>query len=94
VEYLDGPARHDHSKIILGAVSERHSAISEHFNSDAGGRLQLLDSEMARRVVMECAGKGVATLPVHDSFVCQRRHENTVLEAMEKAKTTVLREAI
>jgi hypothetical protein len=70
-------------------VSERvlklHELISGAFFSDAGARLQRIDSDMAEEVMLHFADKGVAVLPVHDSFLVHSGYENELEQVMVKA---------
>ena len=70
---------------LLDAIEVRHRPIRRAFYSDAGIRLQRIDSDMAESVVLNLARQGIPTLPVHDSFITEKQHSNRLEEAMEKA---------
>jgi len=66
---------------LVDAVVARNPAIAEDIGSDVGIGLMHEDSELAMRVVKACAKRNITCLPVHDSFIVQRRHE-AVLQAI------------
>lgn len=67
-------------------VSERvqklHEPIADAFYSDSGARLQRLDSDLAEEVMLHFATKGVAVLPVHDSFLVHSGYEAELEQVM------------
>jgi hypothetical protein len=69
----------------LSALKQKHEPIAEWFWVGEGLRLQKQDSDLAI-AVLEAMGKhNVVTLPVHDSFIVQRRHEALLAGQMSKA---------
>ena len=50
-------------------IIEKHHAIEDAFYSSQGLRVQHIDSQLAERVMLHFANKGVPVLPVHDSFL-------------------------
>lgn len=70
---------------IIAKLKKRHKPIAKHFSSNAGIKLQYEDSQIAERVMLTLAKKGIVSLPVHDSFVVQARHEAALGEAMQEA---------
>ena len=76
---------------LLDAIEVRHGPIRRAFYSDAGIRLQRIDSGMAESVMLNLARQSIPTLPVHDSFIAQKQHSNRLEEAMEKALKRALK---
>lgn len=68
---------------VLSAIEQHHSSISEFFYSpDSGLGLQHIDSILADAVMSDLYAEGIIVLPVHDSFIVARKHENRLREAM------------
>lgn len=59
--------------------------IREWFGTGVGLRLQREDSDLALAVLDRLLHAGVLALPVHDSFIVARRHEPSLVAAMEGA---------
>ena len=47
--------------------------------------VQYADSQIAERVMLTLAKQEIVSLPVHNSFVVQARHETVLVEAMQEA---------
>lgn len=62
--------------------------------SDAGVKLQMLDSQIAEMVVGHFTDKGILTLPVHDSFVIDEAYEDELRAMMHMAYTTIMGKSI
>jgi hypothetical protein len=56
------------------AIKRRHPQFSPAFGSGAGLRLQRTDSEIAEDVLHRLLRRGMAVLPVHDSFIVERQN--------------------
>ena len=76
---------------LLDAIENRHAPIRKAFYSDAGIRLQRLDSNIAENVLLDLVRKNIAALPVHDSFITALQHSQQLEEAMDKALKTAIR---
>ncbi|MCG3769984.1 MAG: hypothetical protein JW384_01117 [Nitrosomonadaceae bacterium] len=72
---------------IVRAIERRHELIKDAFRSNAGLRLQLLDSEIALEVVSTAMEEGWVALPVHDSFI-------TTTDEAERLRELMLEEYI
>lgn len=71
---------------LIAEMKQRHAAVADSFHSGAGLRLQNLDSRMARSVLHDLAvRRGIAVLPVHDSFIVRKEHRVILEEAMDRA---------
>ena len=68
---------------LIAALKDRHGAIPRFFHSGAGLKLQAIDADMAERVLAELLKRNVVALPIHDSFLVQKRHEGLLREAMD-----------
>ena len=70
---------------VSNAIIKTHSSIAHHFYSDAGRRLQKIDSEIAEIVLLHFAKRNIPILPVHDSFLMHHGFASELSEAMQKA---------
>jgi len=68
---------------LLEAFTRAHKPISKYLNTGIGLRLQNLDSRITETILRNLTRKkGVACLPVHDSFIVEARHKELLLENM------------
>ena len=65
-------------------ILEKHHAIEDAFYSGQGLRFQYIDSELAERVMLHFANKGVPVLPVHDSFIIAAQHQQELVAVMKR----------
>lgn len=79
----------DYKKAIK-LFDKKHELISKYFYSEIGLHLQYLDALIAEDVMKECMNKGVIALPVHDSFITQKRHEKFLQKTMYESSKKVL----
>ena len=72
---------------LRDSILEAHIPVADMFFKGIGNSLQFMDSCIAEKVMLEFAKKDIAVLPVHDSFVVDRRIEASgdLEEAMRKA---------
>lgn len=70
---------------LLDIFEARHDAISRHFYSDAGIKLQRLDSDIAEQIMIELAVIGKPVACVHDSFVVKDADQELLHEVMMAA---------
>ena len=76
---------------LLDAFTLKHEAIADLLGSEnIGLRLQNLDSEIAERVFLEMASRGVCTLGWHDSFVVQKSRAAELVVVMKAAYRDVI----
>lgn len=59
--------------------------IAHMFGSGIGVTLQREDSDLAIAILDRLSSAGIATLPIHDSFIVQRAHRQTLKSAMGDA---------
>jgi hypothetical protein len=80
---IGGEGAHAKARELLETIKARHTPIAGFFGSGAGLRLQRHDADLAERVVLHLLGQGILVLPVHDSFIVQRRHASARDEVMD-----------
>ena len=78
---------------LLDALAKRHPRLARHFYTGAWRWLQRLDSEMALQVCRDLIKRGIAVVPIHDSFLVPERHESVTREAMDRAFSDVISRA-
>ena len=61
---------------------DRMEPISKWFSTGEGIRLQRADSDLAVSILAAMEALDIVTLPVHDSFIVQERHRQTLRDAM------------
>lgn len=76
--------------LILEALSEHNSAISDYFYKDYGVVLQNLDSKIALRVIEILLQEGQTCLAYHDSFAVKKSVQPLLEFAMREAWKDVL----
>ena len=68
---------------VLRRVEQRHADIADWFRSGKGLALQNIDARITETLLGSLVmARKIAVLPVHDSFIVQRRHEYTLGETM------------
>lgn len=60
-------------KPIIAAAKQYHTPIADCFGSGIGIKLQNYDARIAVNVVSHFTAKGVPCLPIHDSFIIDKR---------------------
>lgn len=91
-----------HTYEELRALSEKllakHRSISEYFYSGIGISLQTHDAAMAVRIMLrfiKATGGRTAILPVHESFLVDKRYEEDLMEIMlDEFKNGIVKQAI
>ena len=54
---------------VRDMIAEKHRAIADAFGTGAGLRLQRADSDLALDIIVRLKDRGIAALPIHDSFI-------------------------
>lgn len=67
---------------IRQMIEEKHKSISGAFGSGAGLRLQRQDSDLALAIITKMQERGIATLPIHDSFIAPKENEFDLKDEM------------
>jgi len=70
---------------IIEQLRRQHEPIAHYFFKGVGNTLMNHDSDMAEEVLLHFAGKGVACLPVHDSFIVDIRYATECWDVMRHA---------
>jgi hypothetical protein len=71
-------------------IERKHSSISHLFHTNVGLMTQFLDSKIAEKIMLEGVARDFLILSVHDSFIVQERHEQALLDVMERAYEEVV----
>jgi len=71
-------------KDIQDGLRARHAPIAKHFDSGIGIELQRTDSDIAERIMLQLMQEGVLALPVHDSFIVAKEHDERLKTAMQQ----------
>jgi hypothetical protein len=88
---MGAPRRYPTPERLVNALKDMHSGIRQYFGSGAGVAAQFVDSQIAERVMLSLGRRGIAVLPVHDSFIVDELKESHLRDAMDeafKAETT------
>ena len=64
-------------------VRRLHAGIAHHFHTDAGLRMQFVDSQIAEGVMLNLMERGIVVLPIHDSFIVQAPFVGDLKREME-----------
>jgi hypothetical protein len=82
------PSRYPHNfvaKEALDAFLKKHQRIAHvFFNPQLSLRLQYLDSQIAERIMLELNRQGIVALPIHDSFIVAKDHDELLKGTMER----------
>ena len=70
---------------VSEAIMTFHQPIAHHFYTGVGLKLQRMDSDIAEKVLLHFAQKGIATLPLHDSFLMHNGYETWLEPVMRQA---------
>ncbi len=75
----------DAFKVVYKDFIRKHHRIEGYICTGIGRELQCLDSKIAEYVLSTMTDRGIATLCIHDSFIVQEQHEQTLKDVMEEA---------
>ncbi len=67
---------------LLAAIEAKHQPIAGWLRHKRGLELQAVDAAIAEAILDYLAHRGIPCLPVHDSFIVARRHEQVLGETM------------
>lgn len=68
---------------IIELIKENHATISDSFFSGAGIKLQNIDSAMALEIVYYFYQNGIPVLPMHDSFIIEKKYSPMLKSKMK-----------
>jgi hypothetical protein len=72
------------AKPLLQKIEQKHEAISDYFYTPSFGMyLQRNDAWLAENIINRLTNKGIACLPVHDSFIVAKKYKSELRSAME-----------
>ncbi len=67
-------------------IKAKHKPIAQYFDDPGiGNVLMNSDSMIAEKIMLHFAKQGIATLPVHDSFIVPANHADEMLGVMKTA---------
>jgi hypothetical protein len=69
---------------LKAKVLDRHSKIADKLVKGVGLRIQLIDSQIAERVVLFMLADDILVLPIHDSFIVRRGMEQALKTTMQR----------
>lgn len=67
---------------LLQRVKETHNQIAGYINSGAGCKFQNLDSRITEAILVRMTDMGIPCLPVHDSYIVPKQHEDRLRDVM------------
>ncbi len=95
-DYTQAAPFRDRARRLIEAAVAMHSDISRYFASEVGLRCMRLDSDLANSVILRLMAQGIATIGVHDSFICADEHrvavDSVMQEELEKLLNRIRRE--
>ena len=72
-------------KELIEKIKQFHAPISKYFASGIGIKLQNMDAKIAMNIVDYFARKNIPCLPVHDSFIIEKYHQDELRCIMQKS---------
>jgi hypothetical protein len=72
-------------KDLIQYVAEVHNPISKYFCSSIGIKLQNIDSDITLQILNYFTENNIVCLPVHDSFIVEKKHELLLKSQMQNA---------
>jgi hypothetical protein len=72
------------ARLIIEAIKAHLPDLKDDWHSGAGLMLQRADSDLAVRVLLRLLAIGITAIPVHDSFIVQAQHHDTLNEVMQE----------
>jgi hypothetical protein len=80
---LDQSFRPKYSRAqVRDMILAKHGAINDVFGTGAGKALQRCDSDIAFDVIISLMEGGILCLPIHDSFIVAKQHEDRLHQQM------------
>jgi hypothetical protein len=87
---ISGKGAFHRAKKLIRQIKAKHPGIADSFGTGAGLRLMRLDSDMAESVQLKLLGRGIVSLPIHDSFIVEERHAGVLQQTMDEVCTLTL----
>ena len=88
-QQIGGPNSWPQALRLVAAIETRHAPVASYLKGGVGLKLQAIDADMAEAVLTRLLRRGIPALPVHDSFIVERRHEGELQEAMKSSWSLV-----
>jgi len=82
---LTGPGAHARARKLIEDIKRRHAPVAHRFHQDQGIKLMRQDSELVTSILRSMRQLGVVVLPIHDSFITDKRYAGYLREQMEAA---------
>lgn len=80
---------------LYKALASAHAPIVKYFGTkDLGLKLQRKDSEIMSNILIACAAQDIPVYPIHDSVLTQERHEEAIMDIMQRAYKKVMSASI
>jgi hypothetical protein len=76
----------------MNAFIRGNPCVEKYIGCDMGVKLMFEESKIANHVIDEMTQRSIVVLPIHDSFIVQRQHFDTLVIAMADAFKTVFGE--
>ena len=70
---------------LLDLLYSKHPNLIPHVEEKIGLKLHFEDSSIADSILSFCSSRGIVVLPVHDSFLVIKRHEDQLIQIMTRA---------
>jgi hypothetical protein len=70
---------------LLDLLYSNHPNLIPYVEEKAGLKLHFEDSGIADAILSFCSSRGIIVLPVHDSFIVIKRHEDDLIQIMTGA---------
>jgi hypothetical protein len=80
---LTGPGAHARARKLIEDIKRRHAPVAHRFHQDQGILLMRQDSELVTSILRSMRQLGVVVLPIHDSFITDKRYAGHLMEEME-----------
>ena len=71
-------------------LKEKHASIAGKFYSEAGIKLQRRESDIALEIITNLKTRGIACLPVHDSFLVDAEREDELRNEMSSTYKSMI----
>lgn len=86
---LEKKFKDENIKEAIQLCKKFHKPIKKFLGSGVGIQLQNRDSKIAISIVKKLSEQNIACLPVHDSFIVQRRFEDVLRKTMSETYTEI-----
>jgi len=67
---------------LIDLIKKKHSKLQKYFYSEIANELMRKESDIATEIITIGISEGIISLPLHDSFIVQKKNENKMEEIM------------